>query len=1389
VLPSDAPKEKKRLYGSKKAKLHAQRKLLESPLAMAELYNAYYYEHDCGLPYERNEHWLQQFANIADEIVRGIRPTTVMDAGCAMGFLVEMLREHRVEAFGRDISAYAIEHVHPDIRDYCEAGSITDPFPQTYDLIVCIEVLEHMTTPEARQAVENMCQYTDDILFSSTPFDYREVTHFNVRPPEYWSTLFAHHGFYRDVDFDGSFITPWTVRFRRLKTTLFDLFTDYERRFWQLWKENVDVRSFSLEVQQRLATEEAKVKEYRAQLDATVKEYRTRMDEATNIIAEVSDTLHKRNLSNIALNHQLAHKEQQVVSLSEYLESVQAQAQQTHQQLVAEKQQISHSLQVYSDELQHIIAQKNEHIRYLENIIKQIESGQMMRLLQSFNTLRSNGPSAAIQTLRKPPAAPTPDQPAETTCQRELNAYERWIATYEPRELEIYQQRKQAETFVIAPLISFITPVYNPDPEVLRETIESVLAQTYPRWELCLADGNSTRAGVKEVLDAYAHKDSRIRVNHLPENRGISGNSNEAMQMSRGEFLALLDHDDLLSPAMLYEVVKKLNEKPDADIIYFDEDKKTGDGKERLAPIFKPHTWSPDHLLATNYLMHSVIRRSLVFAAGGFDSAMDGAQDWDLLLRCVEQTDRIYHVPQVLYHWRQVENSAALSTTTKPWAFKAQALCVAAHLKRIGIETPRVTSPEIGRVRVIWPMSTAKVSIIIPTKDKPELLRACLSSLLKYTTYPNYEIILVDTGSTQRETLRYYEELQAEPNVRLVEYPHAPFNFSATNNFGAGFATGDMLLFLNNDTEVLNADWLEEMAGWMERPGVGVVGAKLIRPDETIQHAGVVIGLGGHASHVFDGCSKQYYSIFGSPDWYRNYQAVTGACLMIRRELFATVGGFDEAYLIGYSDTTLCLAAIEQGYRVVYTPFACLLHHEGGSRGYYLPPSDVLRAYGEMQPAIEAGDPYFNPNLSYLRLDPDFVQADEMDRNEHLLHILRAYDLIASHADDPRLTATFHPCVPLAANKDEAAAVDLCSRILLVTDHLDLSDAPLQLLVLAKFLVTQGYTLAVVSPKAGMLQRQFTDAGIEVLIEPLVLDDARMTCSLLQTYGMVVANTVHAWRSVYAARAVPRPCIWWLHDPHEDQHMMDTNDRLAAAVAVADAVVLPSPAIVAMFADRARDNLVPVPYSLDAEITDNYVNTFQKKADTFMVVTAAPVEVGKGQDVLLRSIEQLPAEMHQQMEVYLVGPVREKKFYEQLRKDFAHLDNVFFVGEVAADRMSSYIQSADVLVLPGRDEEYSPAVLEAMYRAKPVVASDSESIQRILVHASSGRIFKVGHVAELANHLTELFNNPELRETLGNGAREACLASLTIEHTGQQFLNLIKHHGNQAGEADAIPQV
>jgi GT2 family glycosyltransferase len=514
------------------------------------------------------------------------------------------------------------------------------------------------------------------------------------------------------------------------------------------------------------------------------------------------------------------------------------------------------------------------------------------------------------------------------------------------------------------PLMSFITPVFETAPTVLADMLESVRAQSYPHWEICLAVGGASHPGIRGVLERYTARDPRIRVQYLTENRGISGNSNEALAMAQGEYIVLLDHDDLVAPELLAEAVSLLQEQPNADVIYYDEDKVSADGARRHSPYFKPHTWSPEYLLSENYLMHSIVRYRLAKDVGGFDSRMDGAQDWDLLFRCAERSEQIHHIPKVLYHGRQVPASTSTMATNKVGVTEAQIRSVAAHIRRTGIAGADVSLPPTGgRMRVQWNPAPAKVSIIIPSKDNAHVLRRCLISILNKTAYTDYEIIIVDSGSQEMETFALYRKMQDNPRVRVIPF-EKPFNYSAANNFGACHADGDILLFLNNDMEVLEPDWLTEMVRWTERPGIGVVGAMLLFPNRTIQHAGVVMSLFGLCSHICLGAPENFFGCYGSVGAYRNFMAVTGACQMMRRAIFDEIGGYNEQYELVFSDVQICLDAVERGYRVMLTPFARLMHHEGKTRSGHIPTHDIAVAERTMSPALQRSDPYFNPNLS-----------------------------------------------------------------------------------------------------------------------------------------------------------------------------------------------------------------------------------------------------------------------------------------------------------------------------------------------------------------------------------------------------------------------------------------
>jgi GT2 family glycosyltransferase len=540
----------------------------------------------------------------------------------------------------------------------------------------------------------------------------------------------------------------------------------------------------------------------------------------------------------------------------------------------------------------------------------------------------------------------------------EPNEYQKWFERHRVTPAQATMLRAEAEAFKTQPLISIITPVYNTPIAWLEEAVDSVAGQIYQNWELLLVDDASTDQATLQALEHIARRDPRFRVFHLEKNSGISVASNHALAAARGEWIGLLDHDDTLEPDALYQTAKLLQQHPEADLIYSDEDKLTETGFD--APMFKPD-WSPDFFLSYNYLCHfTTIRLSLVRELGGFRPDFDFAQDYDLFLRIMSATSRIFHVPRILYHWRRSEGSTSTNIRSKPDALEAARRGLTDHLARV---------QESGHVAIDWNThgfrirrhlkEEKKISIIISTRDRIDLLARCVASVEAKTSYLNYEIVVVDNDSRSEEAHAYFQNF---PH-RLLRY-EGPFNYSAIHNFAVENTNAPWLLFLNNDTEVIEGGWLTAMAEHVQRPEVGAVGARLILRDETIQHAGVVLGVRGMVKHAFYGFPAESPGVCRQLQVTRNYSAVTAACMMTRREVFQEVGGFDEEHLpVIFNDVDLCLKMRRAGYLVVYTPFAKLYHDESASRRASVEPSEaeVLR---ERWPDLIEHDPYYNPNLS-----------------------------------------------------------------------------------------------------------------------------------------------------------------------------------------------------------------------------------------------------------------------------------------------------------------------------------------------------------------------------------------------------------------------------------------
>jgi GT2 family glycosyltransferase len=497
----------------------------------------------------------------------------------------------------------------------------------------------------------------------------------------------------------------------------------------------------------------------------------------------------------------------------------------------------------------------------------------------------------------------------------------------------------------------------------LEECVQSVLEQVYDKWELILIDDNSDDAELLKFLSDLAARDSRIVLDKLDKRGGISAASNRGLELAKGEFIGFLDHDDVLEPDALFQHVKWLQDHRDADMIYSDEDKLTEEGLD--SPILKPD-WSPDYFLSCNYICHfTLIRADVLEQVGGFRSEFDGAQDYDLFLRVIERTTRIDHIPRVLYHWRRSRASTADNIRRKPGSLETGRLALEAHLER---QAARGHVTVDWRTHAYWikrDLAEPKpISIIIPVRDRVDLLARCLDSITRETTYAPYEIVIVDNDSRTEEARAYLSGLKH----RVLNYG-GPFNYSAINNLAVEQTDNPWLLFLNNDTEVIDGDWLTTMAEHIQRPEVGAVGPRLLYPDDTVQHGGIVVGVGGIAEHAFRGFPAEAPGVCRQLQVTRNYSAVTGACLLTRRDVFNKVHGFDEERLpVTFNDVDLCLKIRRAGYLVVYTPFARLYHHESGTRRRTVEPMEtgVMR---ERWAEVLDDDPYYNPNLSRERAD------------------------------------------------------------------------------------------------------------------------------------------------------------------------------------------------------------------------------------------------------------------------------------------------------------------------------------------------------------------------------------------------------------------------------------
>ena len=595
------------------------------------------------------------------------------------------------------------------------------------------------------------------------------------------------------------------------------------------------------------------------------------------------------------------------------------------------------------------------------SIIKNtIRSNSLQNLiLKTYNIIKKEGIGGAILRMTR----------------RNHNDYAKWIEIFDTVSNEQLEKIKIKQAkFIKKPLISVILPVFNPKPEWLDQAIKSVCQQTYPNWELCIADDASTDLRIKEILTNYQNKDNRIKVNFRKKNGHIVACSNSAIEMAKGEWIALLDHDDMLSSTALYWVVEAINKFPAIKLIYSDEDK-IDTSENRSSPYFKCD-WNIDLFYSHNMFSHlGVYNSALINKVGKFREGYEGSQDYDLALRCIEHIEKtqIHHIPRVLYHWRIHNQSTAFSAETKPYAMLAGERAINDHFKRCNIQAKAQLIGYGYRVKYLLPDTPPLVSIIILTRNGFHLLISCIQSIEKFTNYPNYEIIVVDNGSDDLKTLEYlnYKSLRDE-SFRVLRIDR-PFNYSELNNQAVKIARGEYIVLMNNDVKVILDDWLSELISIAIQPDVGVVGAKLYYPDDTIQHAGIVLGLGFHgvAGCAHNKMPKENKGYFGRSSLINSFSAVTAACMVIKKEIYEYLNGFNEINLpISYNDVDFCLRVRESGFRIIFTPYAQLYHLESATRGMDLTMQEQERFAKEIEyfkdrwSHLLLNDPAYNPNLT-----------------------------------------------------------------------------------------------------------------------------------------------------------------------------------------------------------------------------------------------------------------------------------------------------------------------------------------------------------------------------------------------------------------------------------------
>jgi len=908
--------------------------------------------------------------------------------------------------------------------------------------------------------------------------------------------------------------------------------------------------------------------------------------------------------------------------------------------------------------------------------------------------------------------------------------------------------RHEISKFSWKPLISLILPTYNTPIKYLEQTVAAVCDQLYDNWELCICDDGS-RDEFFDVLEDIRRSEGRIKLKKLSRNSGVARASNEALCLATGEFVALLDHDDLITPDALYHVVKALNAEPSADFLYSDDDKVSRDGI-RFDPFFKPD-WSPELLRSIPYISHlTVIRKSLIDNIGGFDERFHNTPDYDLQLRATDRAVKVVHIPRVLYSWRVTSTSAS-----NRWNIdKFKLLCEEnlAELRRFADErklgvVANWMHPNVFRVRYDI-VGKPRVSIIIVTYDKVALLEKCLQSI-EESSYQNREVIIVTNNPDPNSEMWAF----------LLKLPHTVvkysgnFNWAKMNNRGVEVATGEYVLFLNDDVEVMASDWLESMLGYAQQADVGAVGCRLLFPNGRCQHAGVTGDPIYVARHHFKNVAGDGY--FNMTILPREVSAVTGACMMTKRRIFKEMHGFDTSLEHVYNDVDYCWKLGERGDRVVYDAFATLRHHEGASpyRGINneITNKNTLTMLRRWRGKLLGGDPFHNPGLTNAREDLFLINR------------------------------SFYP-----ATQDPTAK----KSILLLTHNLNLEGSTIGLFHIGKFFRHRGYAVVVASPHDGKLRAEYLRNGIAVLVIPgldhlcsIGYEDLR---TFMASFDVIFANTILMYFVIPFVRAFGHPAnpkiIWIVRESPDLEELcreLKINiEMLNYSFAHADRVVFLCKATADLYTRFARDNFQVIHDSVDPdeylEMSDACGYHLDKRY--FNVICVGTIYHGKGQDVLVDAAIDLLTNTKYPFKFYIVGKPGDQRFYGKLKHavDQHHLqDRIIFTGELGRAELYSCYSECNLFVLPSRRESFPTVVLEAMHAGKPIIATGIYGVTEQLKDNYSGLLIPSDDKASLIDSILKVYRDKKLALLLGNNARREFFDKFTVRNMEEYYLKLV----------------